>query len=319
MRLLAAFFAGLLAYASAGAATLDYPNRPVRIVVGYTPGTTSDIVARILAQRLSQKWPRHVIVENRDGAAGIVAAEMVARANPDGHTLFITSNAVVVAPFLRANVTFDPFRDFSALVQVAQVPNVFLVGKGLGITTLKDFIAMAKAKPGQIRYASSGKGTPSQLTVELFKVMSGVNIEEIPYKSSAQALTDALTGEVAMNAPGLAQGLPFIKSGRALALAVTGGKRSPAAPDIPSIAETVPGYSAYGWHGVFVPSKTPQEIKTFITNEIREVLKEPEMRERYAVAGAEVVGSTPQEFTAFLKTEAAKWGKLMKQLGIKPD
>ncbi len=317
MRILTALACLLASFAAA--ASLDYPNRPVRIVVGYTPGTTSDIVARILAQRLSTKWPKNVIVENRDGAAGIVAAEMVAHANADGHTLFLTSNAVVVAPYLRANVTFDPFRDFSALVQVAQVPNVFLVGKGLGVTTLKDFIAMGKANPGKVRYASSGKGTPSQLTVELFKSMAGVNIEEIPYKSSAQALTDALTGEVAMNAPGLAQGLPFVKSGRAIALAVTGGKRSPAAPDIPSIAETVPGYSAYGWHGVFVPSKTPPEIKAFISNEIRQVLSEPELRERYAAAGAEVVGSTPAEFTAFLKVEAAKWGKLMKQLGIKPD
>ena len=305
--------------AQARAATLDYPNRPVRIVVGYTPGTTSDIVARILAQRLSTKWPGHVIVENRDGAAGIVAAEMVARANPDGHTLFLTSNAVVVAPFLRANVSFDPFRDFAALVQVAQVPNVFLVGKGLGVTTMKDFMAFARANPGKARYASSGKGTPSQLTVELFKDMTGTTLEEIPYKSSAQALTDALTGEVAMNAPGLAQGLPFVKSGRAVALAITGHKRSPAAPDIPAMSESVPGYSAYGWHGVFVPSKTPPELRAFIVKEIREVLAEPEMRERYAVAGAEVVGSTPQEFTAFLKTEADKWGRLMKRLGIKPD
>jgi tripartite-type tricarboxylate transporter receptor subunit TctC len=319
MRSAVLLIAGLLATFTVAAASLDYPNRPVRIVVGYTPGTTSDIVARLLAQRLSTKWPRHVIVENRDGAAGILAAEMVARANPDGHTLFITSNAVVVAPFLRANVTFDPFRDFAPLVQVAQVPNVFLVGKGLGVTTLRDFIALTKANPGKIRYASSGKGTPSQLTVELFKDMSGVSLEEIPYKSSAQALTDALTGEVAMNAPGLAQGLPFVKSGRAVALAVTGHKRSPAAPDIPSIAETVPGYSAYGWHGVFVPAKTPPEIRAFIVKEIREVLAEPELRERYATAGAEVVGSSPQEFTAFLRGEAEKWGKLMKRLGIKPD
>ena len=306
--------------ASSGAATLDYPTRPVRIVVGYTPGTTSDVVARLVAQRLTGKWPRHVIVENRDGAAGLVAAEMVARANPDGHTLFLTSNALVVAPYLRAQVSFDPFRDFAPLVQVAQVPNVFLVGKGSGITSVKELIAQAKANPGKIRYASSGKGTPSQLTVELFKSMAGINIEEIPYKSSAQALTDALTGEVAMNAPGLAQGLPFIKSGRALALAITGDKRSPAAPEIPTLAEAgVPGYSAYGWHGLFVPAKTPPELRNFLVKEILAILAEPEMKERFSVAGAEVVGRPPAEFTAFLRTEADKWGQLLKRLGFKPD
>jgi tripartite-type tricarboxylate transporter receptor subunit TctC len=320
MRLYPIALSLLLCCASTNAATLDFPTRPVRIVVGYTPGTTSDIVARLLAQRLTTKWGKNVIVENRDGAAGIVAAEMVARATPDGYTLFLTSNAVVVAPYLRAQVAFDPFRDFAALVQVARVPNVFLVGKGLGVTTLKDFMAMAKANPGKIRYASSGKGTPSQLTVELFKSMANVNIEEIPYKSSAQALIDALTGEVAMNAPGLAQGLPFVKSGRAVALAITGDKRSPAAPEIPTIAEGgVPGYSAYGWHGVFVPVKTPPEVRAFLVKEIREILTEPELRERYAAAGAEVVGSTPAEFTAYLHSEADKWGKLFKRLGIKPD
>jgi tripartite-type tricarboxylate transporter receptor subunit TctC len=301
-------------------AAVDFPARTVRIIVGYTPGTTSDVIARLIAQRLTMKWNRQVIVENRDGASGIVAAEIAARANPDGHTLFLTSNALVLAPYLRVQVAFDPFRDFVALSQVAQVPNVFLVGRGLGVTSVKDLIALAKANPGKIRYASSGRGTPSQLSVELFKSMAGVDIEEVPYKSSAQALIDALTGEVAMNAPGLAQGLPHVKSGRAVALAITGSKRSVAAPDIPTVAEQgVAGYEAYGWYGVFIPAKTPPELRAFLVKEMIGIVSEPEMRERFLVAGAEPIGSSTAQFTAFLRTESDKWGKLFQRLGIKPD
>ena len=311
---------GLIALPALHAQTAaDFPNRPMRLIVPFPPGGSTDTIARLVAQKLSEQLGQPVVLDNKPGAGGNIGMDAGAKATPDGYTLHFCTISDSVAPALYTTLPYDFAKEILPIAHVGSTPNIFVVPPASQAKTLKDFIAMAKAKPGQIRYASSGKGTPSQLTVELFKSMSGVNIEEIPYKSSAQALTDALTGEVAMNAPGLAHGLPFIKSGRAIALAVTGGKRSPAAPDIPSIAETVPGYSAYGWHGVFVPSKTPQEIKTFITNEIREVLKEPEMRERYAVAGAEVVGSTPQEFTAFLKSEAAKWGKLMKQLGIKPD
>ena len=314
------FGAFLLACLSGAAGALEFPTRPVRIIVGFTPGTTSDVMARLLAQRLTVKWGRQVIVENRDGAAGIVAAEIASRANADGHTLMLASNGFVLAPFLRAQVPFDPFRDFVALTQVAQVTNVFLVGKGLGVANVKELIALAKGSPGKLRYASSGRGTPSQLSVELFKFLAGVDIQEIPYKSSAQALIDALTGEVAMNAPGLAQGLPHIKSGRAVALAITGSKRSIGAPDIPTLAEQgVTGYEAYGWYGVFAPAKTPPELRAYVVQEILAILKEPEMRERFVVAGAEVVGSTPAQFTAFLRAESDKWGKLFQRLGIKPE
>jgi tripartite-type tricarboxylate transporter receptor subunit TctC len=206
------------------------------------------------------------------------------------------------------------------VTQVAQTPNIFLVGAGLGVGNLKEFIALAKSSPAKLQYASSGRGTPSHLTVELFKSMAGVSIEEIPYKSSGQAVTDTISGQVALNAPGLAQGLPHVKGGRVVALGITGSRRSPGAPDIPTLAEQgVPGYEAYGWHGVFAPAKIPPAVASFLTREMIATLSTPEMRERFAQQGSEIVASEPAQFTEFLRNDFEKWQKLFNQLGIKPE
>ena len=250
---------------STAAAADAYPSRTVRIIVGYSPGTTSDVFARIIAQKLSERWGQSVIVENRDGAAGSIGADAVAKSEPDGYTLMLGSNAFTLGKVLRVKLPYDPFSDFYAVTQVAQTPNIFLVGTGLGVKNLKEFIALAKASPGKLQYASSGRGTPSHLTVELFKAMAGVSIEEIPYKSSGQAVTDTISGQVALNAPGLAQGLPHTKGGKVVALGITGSKRAPGAPDIPTLAEQgVPGYEAYGWHGIFAPAKAPPAVAAFL-------------------------------------------------------
>ena len=316
--LLAALAVGQLQ--STAAAADAYPSRAVRIIVGYSPGTTSDVFARIIAQKLSERWGQSVIVENRDGAAGSIGADAVAKSEPDGYTLMLGSNAFTLGKVLRVKLPYDPFSDFYAVTQVAQTPNIFLVGTGLGVKNLKEFIARAKASPGKLQYASSGRGTPSHLTVELFKAMAGVSIEEIPYKSSGQAVTDTISGQVALNAPGLAQGLPHTKGGKVVALGITGSKRAPGAPDIPTLAEQgVPGYEAYGWHGIFAPAKAPPAVAAFLTREMIAILNTPEMREKFGAQGAELVASESAPFVEFLRRDLDKWQKLFAQLGIKPE
>jgi tripartite-type tricarboxylate transporter receptor subunit TctC len=300
--------------------TAKLPSKTVRIIVGYSPGTTSDVFARIVAQKLSDRWGEAVIVENRDGAAGSIGADVVAKSSPDGYTLMLTSNAFTLGPALRSNLPYDPFKDFAAVTQVAQTPNIILIGRGLGVSNVKEFIALAKSNPQKLQYASSGRGTPSHVSVELFKSLAGVSIEEIPYKSSGQAFTDMISGQVALNAPGIAQGLPHVNGGKVVALGVTGSKRAPGAPDVPTIAEQgVPGYEFYGWHGIFAPAKTPPEVVAFLSKELIEILSAPEMRETFAKQGAEVVASTPDRFAEFLRSDFTKWQKLFNNLGIKPE
>ena len=311
-------FAAAFALACPAVAQDKYPSKTVRIMVGYSAGTTSDVFARIIANRLGEKWNQSVIVENREGAAGAIGSDVVAKAAPDGYTLLLNSNALTLLPLLRSKVPFDPFKDLAPIIQVAQTPNILLVGKELGVSNLKEYIALAKQRP--LQYASSGRGTPSHITVELFKSMAGIKVEEIPYKSSAQALTDTMSGQVSLNAPGIAQGLPHVKSGRMVPLGITGSKRAIGAPDIPTLAEAgVPGYEAYGWHGIFAPAGTPPEVMAFLSRELTEILTAPEMREKFGAQGAEIVASKPAEFAAFLRTDFAKWEKLFKDLGIKPE
>jgi tripartite-type tricarboxylate transporter receptor subunit TctC len=188
------------------------------------------------------------------------------------------------------------------------------------VSNVKEFIALAKSNPQKLQYASSGRGTPSHVSVELFKSLAGVSIEEIPYKSSGQAFTDMISGQVALNAPGIAQGLPHVNGGKVVALGVTGSKRAPGAPDVPTIAEQgVPGYEFYGWHGIFAPAKTPPEVVAFLSKELIEILSVPEMRETFAKQGAEVVASTPERFAEFLRSDFTKWQKLFNNLGIRPE
>jgi tripartite-type tricarboxylate transporter receptor subunit TctC len=297
-----------------------YPSKTVRIIVGYGPGTTSDVFARLIAHALSQRWGQSVIVENRAGAAGAIGADVVAKSDPDGYTLMLISNAFTLGPLLQASLPYDPFRDFAPITQVAQTPNIFLASKALGVSNLKEFIAYAKANPGKLQYSSSGRGTPSHITVELFKSMAGIQMQEIPYKSSSQAFTDVIGGIVSLNAPGLSQGLPYVTEGRVVTLGITGSKRAPGAPDIPTLAEGgLPGYEAYGWHGIFAPAKTPPQLITFLNKEIVAALKEPELREKFNKAGAEIVASSPAEFGAFLRKDFPVWQKLFNDIGIKPE
>lgn len=297
-----------------------YPSRTVKIIVGYGPGTTSDVFARLIANALTQRWGQTVIVENKPGAAGALGADLVAKSEPDGYTLMLISNAFTLGPLLQKALPYDPFRDFAAITQVAQTPNIFLVSKSLGVSNVKEFIAYAKANPGKLQYSSSGRGTPSHITVELFKSMAGIQMQEIPYKSSSQAFTDVIGGVVSLNAPGLSQGLPYVAEGRVVTLGITGSKRAPGAPNIPTIAEGgLPGYEAYGWHGIFAPAKTPPQVVAFLNKEIAAVLNEPDLRDKFSKAGAEIVASSPAEFSTFLRKDFPVWQKLFNEIGIKPE
>jgi tripartite-type tricarboxylate transporter receptor subunit TctC len=302
--------------AAAAAAAQDYPVKPVRMVVGFTPGTTVDILARLLGQKLGEGWGQQVIVENVPGASSTIAAGNVARAAGDGYTLFFASTSVVVSPSLYKKVPYDPARDFAPVTLVATVPNVLVVHPTLPVKDIRGLIALARARPGQLNYASSGKGSASHLNTELFKAMAKVDIVEIPYKSSGQALTDVMSGEVLLNYPSLAAALPHIRAGRVKALAVSGASRSAAAPEIPAMAEFLPGYEASGWYGILAPASTPAPLVGRLNRDVVQALRAPDLREKMVQQGAEIAGGSPEAFAQYMREARDKWDRLIRQLGI---
>lgn len=312
----AAAAAALIACTGAALAQ-DYPARPVRVVVGFTVGTTTDILARLIGQKLGETWGQQVIVDNTPGAGGTIAAASAARAAPDGYTLLLAATSFIVSPSLYGKLQYDPVRDFAPVSLIALVPNVLVVHPSLPVKNVRDLVALARSQPGKLDYASSGKGSASHLNTELFKAMAGVDVVEIPYKSSAQALTDVISGQVTMNYPSLAAALPHIRSGRVKALAVSGARRSSAAPAVPSMAEYLPGYDAAGWYGFLAPAGTPKGIVTGLNRDVVKVVRLPDVKEKMSSQGAEVVGSTPEEFAAAMKAGRDKWDRLIKRLGIR--
>lgn len=308
-----------LAHAQAGFAADNFPTKPVRIVVGFTPGTTTDITARALAQALTARLSQQVIVENREGANSGIANSIVAHANPDGHTLLIGTLSLVVSPLLYKELPFDP-KELAPVSLVVLTQNVICVNPKVEANSIKELIALAKAKPGQMRYGSSGRGSSAFLTLELFKSMAGIDLQEIPYKSTSQAVTDLISGEIPIYPPSLVSAIPLIKSGRIRALAVTGLKRSSVAPDIPTVAETIPGYdAATGVYGLMVPAKTPKSIVDRLYRETIAVLKTPEFRDKMQAQGVDLVGSTPAEYADYLKMSGEKWKTLFARIGVGPQ
>ena len=306
--------------APAWAATADnFPSKTVRIVVGFTPGTTTDITARALAQALTARLGQQVIVENREGANSGIANSIVQNANPDGHTVLMGTLSMVVSPLLYKELPFDP-KALAPVSLVVLTQNVICVNPKVEATSIKELIALAKAKPGQMRYGSSGRGSSAFLTLELLKSMAGIDLQEIPYKSTSQAVTDLMSGEIPIYPPSLVSAIPLIKSGRIRAIAVTGPKRSSVAPDIPTVAETIPGYdAATGVYGLMVPAKTPAAIVDKLYRETVAVLKMPEFREKMQAQGVDLVGSTPAEYAAYLKASGEKWKTLFTRIGGGPQ
>jgi tripartite-type tricarboxylate transporter receptor subunit TctC len=322
MRLLMTLTLAMLAAAAGGGAFAQaFPAKAVRIVVPFPPGGGVDIVARVVGPKLTESWGQQVIVENRAGASGMIGTEVAARAAPDGYTLFMgTMGNLAVNPHLFPKMTVDPVRDFAPITLVVAVHFVMVAHPSLPVRNVKELIALAKARPGQINYASSGAGGAPHLAGELFKRMAKVNLTHIPYKGSGPSFQDLLGGQVSLTFDSLLQALPYIKSRMLRPLAVLGSKRSPLLPDVPTVAESgVPGYELTNWFGLAAPTATPRETIAKLRADFVKVLQQPDVREKIAGMGADVVGNTPEQFGAFLRTESAKWAKLVKEADIRGE
>jgi len=315
-RLVAALFFLVLAFPVA--AEQDYPSRTLRIVVPFAPGGSTDIFARYIADKLAPALAQPVVVENRAGAGGNIGAEAVARSAPDGYTLLMATTGVMsINNALYANMTYDAAKDFEPVIFVASITNVLVVAPDLPATSVRELIALAKAKPGALSFGSSGAGSSTHLSSELFKSMAGIDILHIPYKGSSQALTDLMAGRISMIIDNMPGAIGFIKEGRVRALGVTGSKRSPALPGLPTIAEAgVAGYESLSWSGIAVPAGTPKDVVARLNREIAAILAQPDIREKFAQAGAEPVGGPPQQFADHIRSEREKWSKLIRERGI---
>jgi tripartite-type tricarboxylate transporter receptor subunit TctC len=298
----------------------SFPAKPVRIIVAFPPGGGVDIVARTMGPRLTELWRQPIVVENRPGASGVIGTEAAARSAPDGYTLFIgTLGNLTANQYLYPKMPVDPLRDMAPLTQVVAVHFVMVAHPSLPAKNVKELIALARARPGQINYASSGPGGAPHLGAELFKSMARVDMIHVPYKGSGLSFIDLLAGQVSLTCDSQLQSLPYIKAGRLRALAVLGGKRSPLLPDVPTVSETVPGYELTNWFGMTVPAATPRDVVTKVYADVSRVLQQADFKEKIAGMGADVVGSTPDQFGAFMKSESAKWGKVIREANIKAE
>jgi tripartite-type tricarboxylate transporter receptor subunit TctC len=303
------------------AAALAFPTKPVKIIVAFPPGGGTDIVARLLAQRLGERWGQAVIVENRAGASGTVGTEAAARADPDGHTLFMATMGNMTAnQHLYPKMTVDPLRAFAPITKVVDVHFVFLANPALPANGVQELIELAKKRPGEIAYSSSGPGGAPHLAMELFKRQAGIDLTHIPYKGSSMSINDLIGGRVMLTMDSLVQSAPHIKSGRLKALAVLGPKRSPLLPEVPTMQEAgVAGYSLTNWFGLLAPVATPRETVSRIHSDVIKVLKDPEIIKRIGDLGADVVGNTPEEFGAAMRAESQQWAEIIKAAGIKGE
>jgi len=298
-----------------------WPEKPVRFVVGFTPGGPSDILARALGQKLAESWGQQVVIENRPGAGGNIAAELVARSAPDGATWLLGNNSILATnQSLYGKLGYDPVKDFAPVALVAIQPNILVVNPNLPVSSVKELIALAKAKPGALNYASSGSGAAAHLAGELFKAMTGVQMVHIPYKGAQPALTDVIAGQAQLMFATSASVIPYIKAGRLRALAVTTAKRSGTVPELPTLSEAgVPGFEAITWHGVVVPAATPARLVERLNADIVRVLHMRDLRERFESLGAELATGTPQDFAEYIAREIPKWAKVVKDSGARAD
>lgn len=307
--------------AHAAAAADDYPNRPVRMIVGFPPGGGTDIMARIIAPKLTEAWNQQVVIDNRIGATGTIGATLVARASPDGYTLLmghLSSNAIAPSLF---KVPYDPAKDFAPISLVGSVPHVLVVHPSVKANSVKDVIALAKAQPGQLKFPSAGNGTPPHLAGELFKLMTGVDMQHVPYKGSGQSVADLVAGHVPLSFDSTPTVLPYLGSGRLRALAVTSIQRSAVLPDVPTLDESgLKGYQVGSWYGMFAPAGTPAEIVRKIHAAVQRGLKSPDMKDKLAKLGTDdTVTETPEAFRAMLLADIAKYAKVIKAANLKVD
>ena len=321
MKSMGSLLAGvLLACMSFGAFAQAWPAKPIKLVAPSTPGDAPDVIARLVADKLSVALGQQVVVDNKPGAGGVVGSESVAKSAPDGYTLIMGnagSHGINAAVYSR--LPYDIQRDFAPVSQVAIAPNVMVINPSVPANSVAEFIAYAKSQPGKLSYASGGNGSSAHMSMELFKSMAGIDVQHIPYKGSSPALTDLIGGQVAVFIGNMPPTVPHIKSGKLRALAVTTRTRSALMPELPTIADTLPGYETVAWFGVLAPAGTPPDVVNRLSVEIGKIARSPEMRDKLLAMGAEPVGGTPEEFKAVVDRDIAKWKPLAQKVGIKID
>ena len=302
------------------AADAPYPTKPVRFIIPFAPGGGNDIVGRMLGAKLGEAWGQQVVIDNRPGAGGNIAAETTARAAPDGYTIFQFNIANTMAPSLYKKLGYDPERDFAPVTQIGSTPFILTVHPSVPVKTVAELIAYAKAQPNKLNYSSSGNGGSTHLVTELFKTMAGVNLTHIPYNGAGPALTELIGGQVQLMFLVPATALPNMRNGRLRALGVSSAKRSSLAPELPTVAEAgLPGYDAGVWFGISAPANTPQPVIARLAGDIAKIAANTEFRERMGSQGYDVVGSTPEQMAESIRNEIPKWAKVVKDSGAKVD
>lgn len=297
-----------------------YPSRAVRVVAPFPPGGGTDLFARAVAQKLTSSLGQTFVVDNRAGAGGMIGADLIAKAPPDGYSLLITSSSThSINPHLTRKMPYDALRDFVPVINIASAPNVLVLHPSVPVRTVADLIKLAKSRPGALNYASNGTGTLSHLTGEMFKLQAGISLVHIPYKGGPPAVIDLVAGQVSALFAAAPTVLPQVRAGKLRAIAVTGARRSASTPDLPTVAETLPGFDSVQWWAMFAPAGTAADIVERLNGEVARIVTDSEVKARFAAEGAEPAGGSAREFAAFVKADYDKWGKLVKAIGIRPE
>ena len=298
----------------------SWPTKPVRMIIAFPPGGPTDLVSRVLAQKLSEQLGQQVIVDNKPGAGGNIAAELAARATPDGYTIFYNTSAIVIGPALYGKVNYDTLKDFAPVLLTASVPMVLVVNPQLPARSVKEFLDLAKSRSGALNYSSSGTGTITHLASAMMSTQTGIQTQHIPYKGSAPGLVDLASGQTQFMIDTINTVLPYVRDNRLRGLAVTSVKRSPLLPDLPTLAEAgISGFEAAAWQGIVVPTGTPNEIVQKLNAEVNKALAHPDIRSRLAAQGADILGGTPAEYAAYMRSEMPRWAKAVKDSGAKAE
>ena len=321
LRLLSIALAASMTLAASHAAAQSYPSKPIRILVGFSPGGGTDVMARLIGQKLTEAWNAQVVVENRPGAGGVLAADLTAKAAPDGYTLMIGHvNSHGIAPAAMSKMPYDAARDFAPVILIGTTPNMLVANAGTGAKSLDDIVRAARANPGKLTFGSAGNGSSQHLATEMFKLAAKVDVLHIPYKGSGQMIPDLIAGQIGYSFDTMTAITPHVKSGKVTPIATTRLKRSPAYPNLPTVAELgYPGFDVSTWYGLMAPAGTPAEIVTRLNREVDRILTLPDVKEKLNSVGAEDGGGSPEQFGKFVRDEIAKYSKIVKEAGVKLD
>jgi tripartite-type tricarboxylate transporter receptor subunit TctC len=312
--------AALLVSAGSAAFAQNYPARPIRLILGFAPGGSTDLVARVVGQKMAESWGQQVVIDNRPGANGMIGADLVAKANPDGYSLLLSSIGPMAINASLYKMPYDIVADFAPVTYTGNVTNLLVVHPSVPAANVKELIALARAQPGKLTFGSSGTGGAPHMAVELFKILANVNVVHVPYKGGGPAMADLVGGQISGSFASMPSSIPFVRAGKLRALAVTAPKRSPAEPQVPTISEAgIPGFSVLDWQGLFTTAKTPAAVVNKLNAEVVRILALPDVIEKLAVAGVEIQTTTPREWGDFVKSEIAKWGKVVKDAHIKVE